>query len=283
MQPEDDQFSQQQRNFQPNRPKQIGLWLIGGVGALAAIIYFMLNFVPEIGVHLLSSNWTERKGKAMEAELVHGARSCHTPKGDAALATILARLAEADSDLPPLAVQVFDMKVMNAWALPAGHIVVTRGLIEKSDDPTEVAGVIAHELGHVTHHHPEAQLIRALGLTILVGSVSGTSSSSNGTSASGLPALMNSSRAAESQADAYAVQTLIAAKLDPVGLKTFLERVLKEEGIFGGGILSKIGSLYSSHPGTEERMKLIAPLPADVEVKPLLTDVQWYDLKHICV
>ena len=239
MQLEDGQTPQQRRNFQPRRPKQLGIWLVGGVGTLAAAIHLMLNFVPEIGVHLLSTNWIERKGKAMETELVHGTHSCHTAKGDAAIASILARLAEADADLPPLTVQVFDMKVMNAWALPAGHIVVTHGLIEKSNDPVEVAGVIAHELGHVTHRHPEAQLIRALGLAILVGSVSGTSSSSNGTSASGLPALMNSSRTAESQADAYAVKTLLAAKLDPAGLKTFLEKVLKEEGTFGGAFYQK--------------------------------------------
>ena len=65
--------------------------------------------------------------------------------------------------MPPLRVRVYDIPIKNAFALPGGHIVITRGLLREATDPEEVAGLLAHEVGHVARHHPEAQMIRIAG------------------------------------------------------------------------------------------------------------------------
>ena len=91
-----------------------------------------------------------------------------------------------------------------------------------------------------------------------------------------------SSRDAEREADAYAVAMLIAARIDPIALKHFLEKILKEENKFPGRIFSNLGTVFSTHPVTTERIAQIKPLPAGVALRSPLSDKQWNDLKAIC-
>ena len=72
--------------------------------------------------------------------------------------------------------------------------------------------------------------------------------------------------------------------IDPLGLKRFFEKIQKLEGGAGdkSSAFSQLGGIFSTHPGTEDRMKLIEPLPAGVIAKPSLTQEQWLALKDIC-
>ena len=80
------------------------------------------------------------------------------------------------------------------------------------------------------------------------------------------------------------------SKIDPMGLKTFFEKVLKlEKGdapftnkSTENSVFSKLGKAFSTHPGTEDRIKLITPLPADVMPVRIMTEQQFQDLKNIC-
>ena len=66
---------------------------------------------------------------------------------------MVARL-DADARLPyPLRVSVLDHGMANALAVPGGRILIFRGLLEAADNPEEVAGVLAHEIGHVAARH----------------------------------------------------------------------------------------------------------------------------------
>lgn len=79
------------------------------------------------------------------------AKLCTAPAGSAALQKLVAPyLAVAQTPLP-VTIEVVDVGVPNAFALPGGHILVLRGLIDKVETPEQLAGVIAHELGHVAH------------------------------------------------------------------------------------------------------------------------------------
>ena len=79
-----------------------------------------------------------------------------------------------------------------------------------------------------------------------------------------------------------ALNALTAAQVDPMGLKHFFEKVLAEEGKSSGGALSKLGTVFSTHPGTVERMGLIEPLPPGTQLRASISDAQWKDLKAIC-
>ena len=266
----------------PKRALHLFLWIGSGLTVLAGLIYITLNFAPQKLAVLLPDEWSRRVGEQMEASLVEKARICQSTAGDRALTALLANLAEGDADMPPLRVRVYDIPIMNAFALPGGLIVLTRGLLDKAAAPDEVAGVLAHEIGHVAHHHPEAQLVRIAGVQILLSVATGTSGGTNASSLAGLAAVLKSSREAESEADAYAVAMLSAAQIDPMGLKHFFEKILSEEGKPSGGALSRLGTVFSTHPVTTERIDLIKPLPEGAQIKSPITDAQWNDLKKIC-
>ncbi|HUQ35421.1 MAG TPA: M48 family metallopeptidase [Aestuariivirga sp.] len=264
------------------RALRLFLWIGGGLSIMAGLIYLTLNFAPQRLAVLLPDAWSKRVGEQMEASLVGNAKICQTPSGAKAIAAMLTTLAQGNPDIPPLRVRVYDIPIMNAFALPGGHVVLTRGLLREASDPGEVAGVLAHEIGHVSHHHPEAQMIRIAGMQVLISVATGTSGGNDAGSLAGLAAILKSSRDAEREADAYAVAMLTAARLDPMALKHFLEKILEEEGRFSGRILSNLGTVFSTHPVTTERIAQIEPLPDGVALRPPLSDAQWKDLKAIC-
>jgi beta-barrel assembly-enhancing protease len=161
-------------------------------------------------------------------------------------------------------------------------VVLTRGLIDKADRPEEVAGVLAHEIGHAALLHPEAQLIRVTGLQLLLSVVSGGSANSNTAGLAGLAAILRSSREAEREADAYAVAMLTAARIDPLGFKSFFEKVSADRPKIANQTISAIGNIFATHPGVAERMDAIQPLPGGVAPQSIMSDAQWQALRKIC-
>ncbi len=268
--------------FNPRNALHLFFWIGGGLTILAGLIYLTLNFAPQKLALLLPEEWSQRVGDQMEASLVAGVKICQTPAGARALAAMLANLAEGNPDIPPLRIRVYDIPIVNAFALPGGRIVLTRGLLNSAATPVEVAGVLAHEIGHAAHHHPEAQLVRIAGVQVLLSVATGTSGGNTASSLAGLAAILKSSRDAEREADSYAVAILSAAQVDPLGLKRFFEKIMDDEGKSSGGTLSRLGTAFSTHPVTSERIALIQPLPTGNPLKSPISDGQWKDLKAIC-
>jgi beta-barrel assembly-enhancing protease len=259
-------------------------WTVGGLAAVAAVGYLAMTLVPDKAAHMLPSSWRNRVGKQMETAMVEGAKLCHTTKGDEALAAMIGNLAEGSPDLPAISVHIYDMDILNAFAVAGGNIILTRALIDKADGPDELAGVLAHEIGHVAHLHPEAQLVRLTGLQVLASVFTGSNGGDMTTNLAFLATVLKFTRQAEAEADAYARDTMVKAKINPLGLKTFFEKILKLEGEKqdGNAALTGLGGIFSTHPGTEDRIKEIQPLPAGIVAKPSLNDEQWKALKDIC-
>jgi predicted Zn-dependent protease len=155
---------------------------------------------------------------------------------------------------------VVEDEAINAFALPGGAIYVHTGTIQKAADASELAGVVAHEIAHVTERHV-AHLYRrqrntgvaAQAFTILVAILTGNpyiaNAASLGTQVAATAYLSTFTREAESESDAVAVETLIAAGYDPEGMLTFFDTLRKETA---GGM--RPPQFLSSHPATEERI-----------------------------
>src|SRR5256886_15163623 len=94
-------------------------------------------------------------------------------QGRAALDGLAGGLEAAAALAMPLKVAVLHKPEANAIALPGGHIYVFEGLISKAQSPGEVAGVIAHEIGHVAHRDGTRSVLQAAGLSFLFGMVLG--------------------------------------------------------------------------------------------------------------
>lgn len=142
----------------------------------------------------------------------------------------------------------------NALALPGGQVIVTDELVALAKTPDDIAGVLAHEIGHVQHRHGLRRLGRLAGLSaiavLITGDISGMSHDI-GLLGAGLLDL-SYSRDFEREADAYAVALMRKTHRDPALLAMMLERLSENTDK-----TTPSHSWLSSHPSTEERIRLI--------------------------
>jgi predicted Zn-dependent protease len=150
--------------------------------------------------------------------------------------------------------EVVEDDEINAFTAPAGYVYVNTGTILHARNASELAAVLAHEIGHVVYRHVAENYERRRGTgTLLQAGVLAASVFGFGGLADlggGLAAMMvlNSfSRSDELEADAFAVEVLPRAGYDPKGLLTFLDVVRTS----GGGAPP---AFLSSHPATDDRI-----------------------------
>jgi beta-barrel assembly-enhancing protease len=162
---------------------------------------------------------------------------------------------------------VVNSDVVNAFAVPGGFIYINRGLIDRAENMSELAGVLGHEVAHVVARHGVDQMVRmqraelgvALG-SILLGQPSGAAAA--GVQVAGGLYFARHSREAEHEADYLAVQYLPQAGIDPSGIVTFFGKLLAEQQRQP----SAVEQWFSTHPLTQERVEstraAIQELPA---------------------
>ena len=224
---------------------------------------------------LLPTELRQSLGRQVVKSLSQGHSACHTPAGSAALARLTERLSAA-ADGKRFNIGVVNWSIVNAFAAPGEQIVIARGLIEQARGPDEVAGVLAHEMGHGLELHPETALVRAIGLSAAVELMLG---GSGGTLANIglLLTQIGYTRAAEREADARALQVLERAQISPLGFAGFFKRVEERDR---GSVIGEI-SILRTHPLSGERARLAEQRPA-YPATPALSDEDWRALREIC-
>jgi predicted Zn-dependent protease len=160
---------------------------------------------------------------------------------------------------------------LNAFALPAGHIYVNTGLLLEVANVSELAGVLAHEVGHVVERHVAQNYRRQRNTGIatqLGGAVAGVflgGAAARGSQMLGELAavswLNTFTREAEAEADAFAVEVLPRAGYHPGGLVSFFETLRQQGG-------AEPPEFLSSHPATESRIAHTQALLANAQLPP---------------
>ena len=157
---------------------------------------------------------------------------------------------------------VLDSPVVNAFALPGGYVYLTRGLLALADDEAEVAGVLAHEIGHVTGRHASQRYGRAQATSIFaagVGILLGSQEAAAAAGQVGVLALQSYSRDQEFQADLLGVRYLSRAGFEPEGMADFLTK-LQADSRLTATIAGNPGAadnfdIMQTHPRTTDRIK----------------------------
>lgn len=256
-----------------------------GIVVTLALMIAIFAFGPPLLARPLAKfipvSWEDDIGAQTE-RLVHrmfaGGETCSGAEGIAALEHLVARLAAVTRTPYKLRLTVADTPMVNALALPGGRIILFRGLIEKAGSPNEVAGVLAHELAHVTLRHPTQGLIVSIGWSAMLSALTGGASGSSDAVAQVASELATSaySRDVEAEADAEGVAILERANIDGRGLIGFfnLVRKLEKKGL-------KIPEFFSSHPLTDRR---IAAIEAATSGKggPAMSKAEWNAVKQVC-
>jgi Zn-dependent protease with chaperone function len=145
---------------------------------------------------------------------------------------------------------------VNAFAMPGGNVVILTGLLEQAKTGEEVAGVLAHELAHVTRRHGLRNIIKSAGLLVLVQSLFGDTSGLAAVVAEGSRYLLQQkfSRDFEREADDTGWTILVAADLDPRGMTRFFETMKILAAQSGQGAMDGSLSFLATHPASQERI-----------------------------
>lgn len=250
--------------------------LIGGIALVYAAGWTPMRTIASF----LPESWRDRLGQEAVSSMTNGQAKCVDPDGVAALKTLTERLERAAGPDEKFDVAVYDWELMNAFAVPGDHIVLTRGLIEKVTSPDEVAGVLAHEMGHGIELHPETGIIRAIGLAAAVELMMGGSSGALANVGMVL-AQIGYTRVAEREADEHALRLLKAAGVSPQGLGEFFKRVQEIERDGDTPRALRRFDVLRTHPQTAERAELVRRQAAYPST-PALDARLWSDLKGIC-
>jgi beta-barrel assembly-enhancing protease len=152
---------------------------------------------------------------------------------------------------------VVDSPEVNAFAVPGGYIYINRGLIERAQTLSQVAGVLGHEIGHVTERHSIQQMEKSqqanLGLGLLcILTPSVCQNQATGAAIQlGAGALFASfSRKDELEADAEGIKSMVRAGIDPNGVPEMFEILMAERERSPGAV----DAWFSTHPTEESRI-----------------------------
>jgi predicted Zn-dependent protease len=183
-------------------------------------------------------------------------------------------------------ITILNSPVVNAFALPAGYIYVTRALLALADDEAQLAGVIAHEIGHVTARHTAQRYSRTLlaqGILGLLGTMT------QGSTMEGLAdlaepialvALQSYSREHENEADKLAVRFMANAGYSPHGMSSFLKKMEANEGLevalAGQGDAPTQFDLFATHPRTAARVEQTIAAAIGLQVDQPMTERDLY-------
>ncbi|MEE8468519.1 MAG: M48 family metallopeptidase [Planctomycetota bacterium] len=246
--------------------------------ALAAIFWGLprlFRATVDGAVSALPYSVDETIGEAVFDSMDLGGAELQDPILQGAVQAILDRLSP-HSSLPAatFTFKIVDSEQVNAFALPGGFIVVYTGLLAEADDPGQVAGVLAHEMAHVTQRHGLRRIAHSLGVWAAISTIFG--------SADGLTSIAvelftmanvnDYSQDQETAADLEGARMLIAGRIDPAGLASFFAKLGAEQGDVPDAL-----AWFSTHPQHKERVAAITAYADEhargVVYEPL--DIDW--------
>ena len=253
------------------------------MAALLTVLWAGLPRFAEEVAEIIPTEWETSLGESLVEPAVRQLAMldtavttawCTARPGHDVLEALTRRLAPAESAYR-FRVHVVSLEMVNAFALPGGQIVLTSGFLRFVESPDEVAGVLAHEIGHVVRRHTTSAVIEALGLAFLFGVMLGDPGTAAIGSAGEILIGLGLRREAEMEADASAIELLERAGMSTRGLADFFDRLERKTGD-----MPEIPHLLSTHPPDESRRERFERNAT--ERAPSLGAREWRELREIC-
>jgi predicted Zn-dependent protease len=269
--------------------KHVVFWSLAAACSIILVVIFIIPLLADRLAPLVPASVERRLGDAVDNQVrvVFGKKVCNNPEGAAAFAKLVEKLRVAGGISTPLDAQVLDSSISNAVALPGGKIYLLKGMLNDAQhadeiagllnmlNRDEIAGVLAHELGHVKARDGLRRLIQTSGTAFLIGLLFGDVSGSGVLLLAGRTLLDASySRENEFDADSFSINVMNKLGRSPTAMGEFLVRITAKKE-FGPTILS-------SHPLSAERLERMRKIVRGPMGPELLTAAEWQALKGVC-
>jgi len=183
----------------------------------------------------------------------------HDPQVEQMLLPIVSRIVAA-SEKPdqPYRITILNAPAINAFALPGGYLYVTRGLLALANDSSEVAAVLAHEMGHIIANHAEQRQMMAQQVMAAAGAATDVvhdAASQQLALAASQRTLASFSRQQELEADSIGIRDIGKAGYDPYAAARFLTQMADYSTFRASGtVQDKEPDFLATHPSTPERV-----------------------------
>jgi Zn-dependent protease with chaperone function len=253
-------------------------WSVAAMVSIVLLVLFAIPFAADRLAPLVPQGLERRLGDAAELQVktVFGNRVCNNAAGQAAYDKLLRELREAAGLEASVESHVLATAVPNAFALPGGKVYLFSALLAKAENPDEVAGVLAHEFGHLKHRDNMRGMIYNGGTSFLIGLLFGDVTGSSALIFASRSVVTSSySREAEQGADDFAIEVMHKLGRPAKAMGELLFRITGKEG-------DRNLSILASHPFSEDRVRHMSEADIAPSGPPLLTDREWKALKAIC-
>ncbi len=254
-------------------------WSLAAAASILAVTIFGVPLIADRLAPMIPVSFEKRVGDMVNGQIgaIFDTKTCSGEEGLKAFAKMMTAIESAGLAGMPIEARVIRSGVRNAVALPGGRVYLFRGLLDEAETPDEIAGVLAHELGHVKHRDGMRRLVQAGGASFLVGLLFGDVTGSSAVIVA-TQQLLNSSysREAESGADGVAIETMNSIGRSAVPAGELMLRVTGDQKDGGASILA-------SHPLTGDRLERFRREERPAVGKPILDFGEWRALKEICV
>lgn len=244
------------------------LFLLLGFCGLIWLGIYHLDFSSEEEVSLLSIEKEEEIGELIFEEILKQSKEVENEIVQTAIETIKDRLLDAYGDtIYNYKFVVIQDEMINAFNIPGGYVILTSGLIQFVESAEQITAIIAHEMGHAEKKHVVNKIVKEIGINILFSLAGG-----DAVLLSEVTRLMGSTafdRKLEKEADQFAMELLVKAKINPRVLASFF-RKLKETGRDS----SEAMKFFTTHPSHSSRIRsaLEFKLDSNFEEEPLSID-----------
>ena len=251
---------------------------------LLAVVFFgvwfslsQINFIDADEVQGFAKENERKLGQMILETITATNEKVKNEKVRAVIDSIKAKICRTKAlDCEDIKIHIIRNSEVNAFALPDNHMVICSGLLEYADNAEEVAGVMAHEIGHMENKHVMKKLVKEVGLEMLFAMAGGDAGFEIVRETGKTLSSTAFDRKQESEADEYAVEILASSNIDPQHLSNFFFRLSQKHNI-----PSELAWI-STHPDTKERAADIIKKKKEYTfTKSVILKTPWDEIKKL--
>lgn len=264
----------------PTQYRYLFLMVIGAVIS-GFLLFPLLSHLSGFVTFFIPYSIEKKLGNIVIADMADEFKQCDDKESMASLQKISDRLYGSldNKNLKP-EIYLFKSYIPNAFSLPGGKIAILSEFLADAKSENEIAGVLAHEMGHMVKRDSLEAFVESQGLSLIAGMIGSSGAYGSIAEFATLMQAMNYSRKKEFAADEFGTKLLIESGYSPKGLSAFLYRMDKQDSFMSEAM--KYVEFLSTHPDTKERIRRIDKIGGTKKYRPSLTPEEFKKLQQAC-